>query len=76
MHAKATSVGNVFELNENNLGVNVGVGAMGFMRDNVGVRGDVRYFRALQDTKAGDGINLDFGALDFWRGTLGITFRF
>jgi len=76
MHAKATSVGNVFELDENNLGVNVGAGAMGFMRENVGVRGELRYFRALQDSEAGDGLDLEFAKLAFWRGTLGVTFRF
>lgn len=76
LHAKATSVGNVFELNDNSFGVNIGGGVMGFMRDNVGVRADVRYFRALQDAEAGDGIDLDLGALDFWRGTVGLTFRF
>lgn len=76
MHAKATSVGNVFELNDNSFGVNVGAGVMGFMRDNIGVRADIRYFRALQDAEAGDGIDLSLGALDFWRGTLGVTFRF
>ncbi len=76
MHAKATSVGNVFELDENNLGVNLGVGAIGFMGDKVGIRGDVRYFRAVQDSNAGDGVDLDFAALSFWRGTLGLVFRF
>ena len=76
MHAKATSVGNVFELDENNLGVNVGVGAIGFVGDNVGIRGDLRYFRALQDSEAGDGLDLEFATLSFWRGTLGLVFRF
>jgi hypothetical protein len=40
------------------------------------VRGDLRYFRSLLDANAGDGIDLSLGALDFWRGTLGLTFRF
>lgn len=76
MHARATSVGNVFDLNDNSFGVDVGVGATGFLRDNVGIRGDIRYFRSLQDTDPGDNIDLGLGKLDFWRGTLGVTFRF
>lgn len=76
IHARATSVGNAFDVNENNLGVNVGAGVIGFLRDNVGVRGDLRYFRAVKDSKSGDGIDFDLGALAFWRGTLGVTFRF
>jgi opacity protein-like surface antigen len=76
MHAKATSVGNAFTLDENNLGVNVGAGVIGSMRNNIGIRGEFRYFRALQDSEAGDGLDLEFAKLAFWRGSLGITFRF
>jgi len=76
MHAKATSVGNAFTLDENNLGVNVGAGVVGSMRNNIGLRGEFRYFRALQDSEAGDGLDLEFAKLAFWRGSLGITFRF
>lgn len=76
VHARATSVGNVFDLNANNLGVNVGGGLIGQFTDRVGLRGDIRYFRNLQDSDAGDDINLDLGSFNFWRGTLGVTFRF
>jgi opacity protein-like surface antigen len=76
MHAKATSVGNAFTLDENNLGVNVGAGLIGSMRNNIGIRGEFRYFRALQDSDAGEGLDLEFAKLAFWRGSLGITFRF
>ena len=76
IHAKATSVGNAFDLNENHLGIDIGAGVIGFLRDNVGVRGDLRYFRAVTDSDGGDGIDFDLGALAFWRGTLGVTFRF
>jgi hypothetical protein len=76
LHARATSVGNVFDLDDNQLGVNIGVGATGFPQEHLGVRGDVRYFRSMQDTKAGGGIDLDLGTLAFWRATLGVTLRF
>ena len=76
IHARATSVGNAFDFSENHLGIDIGAGVIGFLRDNVGVRGDLRYFRSVQDSNGGDGIDFDLGALAFWRGTLGVSFRF
>jgi hypothetical protein len=49
---------------------------MGFFSDNVGIRGDVRYFRALQDIESDDEFDVSLGDLRFWRGSVGITFRF
>lgn len=76
VHARATSVGNLFDLDENKFGVNVGGGVIGQFTDRVGLRGDLRYFRNLQDSDGGDDIDLDLGGFNFWRGTLGVTFRF
>jgi hypothetical protein len=42
----------------------------------VGIRGDVRYFRALQDHAAGSDLDLGLSNFDFWRATVGVTFRF
>lgn len=69
-------VGQFFEdVNESDLGMNVGAGVIGFFNDNVGIRGDVRYFRSISDTDLGD-LDITLGDLDFWRGTVGVTFRF
>ena len=76
IRAKATSVGNVFDLDENSFGVNIGAGVIGQVSDHVGIRGDIRYFRGLQDSDAGAGIDLDLNGFNFWRGTLGVAFRF
>lgn len=76
VHARATSVGNVFDLNENTFGVNLGGGVIGQFNERVGVRGDLRYFRSVQDSDGGDDIDLDLGGFNFWRATLGVTFRF
>lgn len=65
-----------FDIDDNSFGVNAGGGVMIFVRDNFGLRGDLRYFRSVQDSGAGDDIDLDFGSFDFWRGTFGVTFRF
>lgn len=73
---RATSVGNVFDVDDNSFGVNLGGGVIAQPSDRVGIRGDLRYFRRVQDSDAGDDIDLDFSGFDFWRATLGVTFRF
>jgi len=65
-----------FDIDENSFGVNIGGGVMGFVRENFGLRGDVRYLRAIRDEDGGDDIDLSFGGFDFWRATVGATFRF
>jgi opacity protein-like surface antigen len=65
----------LFEVNNNEFGVNVGFGAMGFVSDHVGIRGDIRYYRALTDPEPDNEFDIDFGDFDFWRGTVGVTFR-
>jgi opacity protein-like surface antigen len=70
------SLGDVFDdLSTNELGMNIGGGAHVFFTDNVGIRGDLRYFRGLQGGDD-DGLDLDLEDFDFWRGTVGVTFRF
>jgi opacity protein-like surface antigen len=64
------------DLSRNELGVNVGGGAYIFFSDNVGIRGDLRYFRSLQGDDDDDDFELDLSDFDFWRGTVGVTFRF
>jgi opacity protein-like surface antigen len=76
IRTKATSVGNVFDLDDNSFGVNVGGGIIGQFNERVGLRGDVRYFRSIQDSEEGDDIDLDLGGFNFWRASLGVTFRF
>ncbi|MGE0363541.1 MAG: outer membrane beta-barrel protein [Vicinamibacterales bacterium] len=76
IRSRATSVGNVFDIDENSLGVNVGGGIIGQLNERVGIRVDGRYFRGLQDSDGGDDIDLDLGGFNFWRATLGVAFRF
>ena len=63
------------DLDSNDLGVNIGGGVHGFFSDNVGLRGDLRYFRSLQDTEPDGDLDLGLSDFDFWRGTVGVTFR-
>ena len=71
------SVGGVFEgVSNTDFGFNVGAGLMGFFNDHVGLRGDIRYFRGLTDPDEDNEFDIAVGDLDFWRGSLGLTFRF
>ena len=64
------------EVSTNDFGFNVGFGVLGMVSDRVGLRGDVRYFRSLQDPETDDDVDVAVGNFDFWRATGGVTFRF
>ena len=77
MRSKITDPGDlVGDLSANDLAFNVGGGVSGFFSDNIGLRGDVRYFRQLQDSSNDGDLDLSLGSLRFWRGTVGVVFRF
>jgi opacity protein-like surface antigen len=71
------------DLSTNDLGVNIGGGINGQFTERVGIRGDLRYFRGLEQKTDDDPlpdddfIDEDFGFenFSFWRGTVGLTFR-
>ena len=49
---------------------------IGFFSDNLGLRADIRHFRSLQDNEPGPGdLDLGLGDFKFWRGTVGLNFR-
>jgi opacity protein-like surface antigen len=64
------------DLTSNDLGINIGGGFHGFFNDNIGIRGDVRYFRSLQDNEPDNEFDLALSDFDFWRASVGVTFRF
>jgi hypothetical protein len=66
----------LFQVDSTDWGVNVGGGVIAFFSDRFGVRGDVRYFRSLQDNAPEDELDLALGSFRFWRGTVGVVFRF
>jgi len=66
----------LFEVDSSDFGLNVGGGVAGFFSDNLGLQGDVRYFRSLQDNEPGDDIDVALGSFSFWRGTVGLVIRF
>jgi opacity protein-like surface antigen len=68
-------VGDLFELNSTDWGFNLGAGAMFFFTDGFGLRGDLRYFRSLEDNEPDDEFDVALSDFRFWRGTLGVTIR-
>ena len=68
---------NVDSLSSNDFGYTLGGGVMGYFTDHVGLRGDVRYFRAFKvDDISLTGVNFEKGTFNFGRASLGLVFRF
>lgn len=75
IRAKVDDAGSFFDgVSTSDLGMDVGAGLV-FLSGNIGVRGDLRYFRALQNSDP-NGVDLSLGDFRFWRGTVGVTFKF
>ena len=68
------------DLDRSDFGVNYGGGVMAFLTDHVGMRGDLRQFRSLQNDDLGDDFpdpgDFELGDFTFWRATAGVTFKF
>lgn len=75
-----------FQSDDSQFAGNVGFGVMGFAQ-NVGIRADVRYFRAFGDNALENALDLNpntfednsriniLPGLDFWRANIGLAFR-
>jgi hypothetical protein len=66
----------LFAVDSSSWGFNIGGGIIGFFGDSIGIRGDVRYFRSLQDDEPDDEFDIGLSDFGFWRGSVGVTFRF
>jgi Outer membrane protein beta-barrel domain len=60
----------------NDLGYDIGGGVVLFVSRNVGIRGDVRHFRSIGANGVIDLIDLQPGAFNYTRATVGVTFRY
>lgn len=73
----AIGAGDFFDdVTTNDLGINVGGGANVYFSDTIGIRGDIRYFRSLQDNEMDDEVDIGLSDFHFWRASVGVTFRF
>jgi opacity protein-like surface antigen len=66
----------LLSVDSNDFGINVGGGLLVDLGDHVALRGDVRYFRDLQDDEPDGGFDLDLGNVDYWRVVGGLTLKF
>lgn len=78
LRTNVQDVGGLFSVNtKNDFGLDVGGGVMGFFSENVGLRGDVRYFRGFRGTSDRDNVTgIALADFSFWRGSLGVSFKF
>jgi opacity protein-like surface antigen len=75
IRSSVQTVGDVFDVrSKNDFGFDLGGGVMGFFSQNVGLRGDVRYFRSFSGS---DNVTtLGLSDFHFWRASAGVTFKF
>jgi len=64
----------LFDESSDKFGFSLGGGALGYF-GNVGIRGDLRYYQTLSESNVDNALGLEVGDYDFWRGTVGVTFR-
>jgi outer membrane protein W len=78
LRSNVQDIDEVFSVNtKNDFGLDVGGGVMGFFANNIGLRGDVRYFRGFRGTSDTDNPSgLALSDFKFWRGSLGVSFKF
>jgi hypothetical protein len=78
LRTKVQDIDEVFTLNtKNDFGMDIGGGVMGFFSNNVGIRGDIRYFRGFRGTSDSDSLTgLAVSDFKFWRGSLGLSLKF
>jgi hypothetical protein len=56
------------------LGLNVVGCIKGQFDENVGIRGDLRYFRSFEKDED-ETLDIGLSNFDFWRGSVGVSFR-
>lgn len=76
IRSRVSDAANIFDLDDNSFGINVGGGVHALVRSNLGLRADLRHFRSVRDTDSGDDVDFALGNFGFWRASIGATFRF
>jgi opacity protein-like surface antigen len=74
MHASADNSIGILEFRNDFLGLTLGLGAVGFVTDVVGLRFDLRYLKSIASDDVSE-ISGDSSRLRFWRATVGVVFR-
>lgn len=75
MHARAASTENVFPINVNTPGYNIGGGAIGFLSERTGLRFDIRYHSTLNRMDDDDVPSIGPEHLRYMTASIGLVFR-
>lgn len=75
LKTRLEDAGRLFDVSSTDFAVDVGGGLIVYLNPTVGLRADVRYFRSLSDIDP-ESLDLDIGAVDYWRAAGGLSLRF
>lgn len=75
LKTRVSDVDGFFDVDSNDFGLNVGGGLEFALGDRLGLRGDLRYFRALTDPEPDNEFDIDLADLDFFRATVGLSLK-
>lgn len=64
-----------FDTDRNSFGITLGGSVILGLSDQLGLKGDLRYFRGLIDDEPGRDVDLDLTGFNFWRASLGLALR-
>jgi hypothetical protein len=68
--------GEFFETDRNSFGIVLGGSVIAMFSENLGLKGDVRYFRGISDVKPNNEVDLDLTGFHFWRVSAGAALSF
>ena len=78
LHASQSTAQNLFPIDLNLVGMNIGGGAVGFLSDRVGLRFDLRYFRKIHgpDEDTIETVSIGPIRLRYWTTSLGVVIKY
>ena len=76
MRVRTTTAFNVFDVSTVIPALDVGVGAVGFLTNRIGVCWDVRRFQSVGSNTGNVGLSFGDEHLSFWRATMAVAIRY
>ncbi len=72
LRASINGVGTLPKATRNSFALNVGAGVLIDFASSLGLRGEVRYYRAFGDDGTANSLNADLSHFQFWRASIGL----
>ena len=76
MRVRTTTQFNVFDVSSVIPAFDVGVGAVGFLTNRIGVSWDLRRFQSVGSNTGNGGLSFGEERLSFWRATMAVAIRY